>query len=59
MLSEVIYDTHTYTILCLNPCFSGTCSLKEPEGKAVTNFSLTLPEGYLAQETTKDPLING
>lgn len=31
--------------------------LKEPEGKAVTNFSLTLPEGDLAQEMTKDPYL--
>lgn len=31
--------------------------LKEPEGKAVTNFSLTLPEGELAQEMTKDPYL--
>lgn len=30
---------------------------KEPEGKAVTNFSLTLPEGDLAQEMTKDPYL--
>ena len=31
--------------------------LKEPEGKAVTNFSLTLPKGDLAQEMTKDPYL--
>lgn len=31
--------------------------LKEPEGKAVTNFLLTLPEGDLAQEMTKDPYL--
>lgn len=31
--------------------------IKEPEGKAVTNFSLTLPEGDLAQEMTKDPYL--
>ena len=31
--------------------------LKEPEGKAVTNFSLTPPEGDLAQEMTKDPYL--
>lgn len=31
--------------------------LKEPEGKAVTNFSLTLPEGDLAQEMIKDPYL--
>ena len=31
--------------------------LKEPEGKAVTNFSLALPEGDLAQEMTKDPYL--
>ena len=31
--------------------------LKEPEGKAVTNFSLTLPVGDLAQEMTKDPYL--
>ena len=31
--------------------------LKEPEGKAVTNFSLPLPEGDLAQEMTKDPYL--
>lgn len=31
--------------------------LKEPEGKAATNFSLTLPEGDLAQEMTKDPYL--
>lgn len=31
--------------------------LKEPEGKAVTNFSLTLPEGDLAQKMTKDPYL--
>ena len=31
--------------------------LKESEGKAVTNFSLTLPEGDLAQEMTKDPYL--
>lgn len=31
--------------------------LKEPEGRAVTNFSLTLPEGDLAQEMTKDPYL--
>lgn len=31
--------------------------LKEPEGKAVTIFSLTLPEGDLAQEMTKDPYL--
>lgn len=33
--------------------------LKEPEGKAVTNFQSTLPipQGDLAQEVTKDPYI--
>ena len=31
--------------------------LKEPEGKAVTNFLLTLPKGDLAQEMTKDPYL--
>ena len=31
--------------------------LKEPEGKAVTNFSITLPKGDLAQEMTKDPYL--
>lgn len=31
--------------------------LKEPEGKAITNFSLTFPEGELAQEMTKDPYL--
>lgn len=31
--------------------------LKEPEGKAVTNFSLTLAKGDLAQEMTKAPYL--